>query len=59
MNSRAGRIVALLCMAAVLGYTVYNYCTGRSSVGFVVAAILCIGFPMMNMIRLMIQEKDE
>ena len=59
MNSRTGRIVALICMAAALAYTVYSYSTGRSSIGFVVAAILCIGFPMMNMIRLMIEEKDE
>ena len=59
MNSKAGRIVALLCMAAVLAYTVFNYYTGRSSIGFVVAAILCIGLPMMNMIKLMIEEKDE
>ena len=59
MNSRAGRIVAILCMVAVLAYTVFNYYTGRSSIGFVVAAILCIGLPMMNMIKLMIEEKDE
>ena len=59
MNSKAGRIVSLLCMAAVLAYTIFNYYTGRSSIGFVVAAILCIGLPMMNMIKLMIQEKDE
>ena len=59
MNSKAGRIVAILCMVAVLCYTVYNYYTGRSSIGFVVAAILCIGFPMMNMIKLMIEEKDQ
>ena len=59
MNTKAGRIVALLCMAAVLGYTVFNYYTGRSSIGFVVAAILFIGLPMMNMIKLMIEQKDE
>ena len=59
MNSRAGRIVAILCMVAVLAYTVFSYYTGRSSIGFVVAAILCIGLPMMNMIKLMIEEKDE
>ena len=59
MNTKAGRIVALVCMAAVLAYTVFNYYTGRSSIGFVVAAILCIGLPMMNMIKLMIQEKDK
>ena len=59
MNSKAGRIVAIICMVAVLAYTVYNYYTGRSSIGFVVAAILFIGVPMMNMIKLMIQERDE
>ena len=59
MNSKAGRIVAILCMVAVLCYTVYNYYTGRSSIGFVVAALLFIGVPMLNMIKLMIQERDE
>ena len=58
MNSKAGRIVAIICMVAVIVYTLYSYYTGRSSIGFVVAAILCIGLPMMNMIRLMIQERD-
>ena len=59
MISKAGRIVSLLCMAAVLAYTVFNYYTGRSSIGFVVAAVLVIGLPMMNIIKLMIQEKDD
>lgn len=59
MNSKVGRIVSLLCMAAVLAYTVFNYYTGRSSIGFVVAAVLVIGLPMMNIIKLMIQEKDD
>ncbi len=59
MNSKEGRIVSLLCMAAVLTYTVFNYYTGRSSIGFVVAAVLVIGLPMMNIIKLMIQEKDD
>ena len=59
MNSKAGRIVSLLCMAAVLAYTVFNYYTGRSSSGFGVAAVLGIGLPMMNIIKLMIQEKDD
>ena len=58
MNSKAGRIVAIICMVAVIVYTLYSYYTGRSSIGFVVAAILCIGLPLMNMIRLMIQERD-
>ena len=59
MNSRLGRIVAILCMVAVLAYTVYSYYTGSSSIGFVVAAFVCIGLPMVNMIKLMIQEREE
>ena len=59
MNSKAGPIVAILCMVAVIAYTVYSYYTGSSSIGFVVAALVCIGLPMMNMIKLMIQERDE
>ena len=31
----------------------------RSSIGFVIAAILVIGLPMMNIIKLMIQERDD
>ena len=59
MNTPAGRIVSIVCMAAVIAYTLFNYYTGRSSIGFVVAALLLIGFPMMNMIRMLIEERDE
>jgi len=59
MNTKAGRIVSLIVMAAVIAYTLFNYYTGRSSIGFVIAAILVIGLPMMNIIKLMIQERDD
>ena len=59
MNTKAGRIVSIVVMAAVIAYTVFNYYSGRCSIGFVIAAILVIGLPMMNIIKLMIQEKDE
>ena len=59
MNTPAGRIVSLIVMAAVIVYTLFNYYTGRSSIGFVVAALLCIGFPMLNMIRLLIEELQD
>ena len=58
MNSNAGRIVSLIVMAAVIAYTLFNYYTGRSSIGFVIAALLVIGLPMMNIIKLMIEERD-
>ena len=58
MNSNAGRIVSLVVMAAVIAYTLFNYYTGRSSIGFVIAALLVIGLPMMNIIKLMVEERD-
>ena len=59
MNSAAGRIISLVCMAAVLAYTLFNYYTGRSSIGFVIAAVLVIGLPMVNMIKMMIDERGD
>ena len=59
MNTPAGHIVSLIVMAAVIAYTLFNYYTGRSSIGFVVAALLVVGLPMMNMIKLMIEERNE
>ena len=59
MNTPAGRIVSLIVMAAVIAYTLFNYYTGRSSIGFVVAALLVIGLPMTNIIKLMIEEHNE
>ena len=59
MNSTWGRIVALIAMAAVLVYTVVNYMNGRSSIGHVLIAAVFIGLPMMNMIRLMIRDRDD
>ena len=59
MNSTLGRIVALLAMAAVLVYTVVNYLTGRGTLGHVLIATVFIGLPMMNIIRLMIQDRDD
>lgn len=59
MNSTLSRIAALVVMAAVIVYTLYNYYTGRSSIGFVIAALLVIGLPMMNIIKLMLRDKDD
>ena len=58
MNSRIRLIVSLVCMVAVIAYTVINYAAGRSSFGFVLAAVVLIGLPMMNIIRLLINGED-
>ena len=59
MNNTIGRIVALIAMAAVIVYTVVNYLSGRSSLGHVFVAVAVVGLPMMNIIRLMIRERDD
>ena len=59
MNSKTGRIVSLVTMAAVIVYTVMNYLSGRSSIGFVLAAVVFIGMPMVNIIRLMLDEAKD
>ena len=58
MNSKVRHLVSLVCMAAVIAYTVYNYASGRSSIGFVIAAVVLIGLPMMNILRLMINGEE-
>ena len=59
MNSKAERILSLVCMAAVIAYTISNYLAGRSSIGFVIATIAFIGLPMLNILRLLLNQDDD
>jgi hypothetical protein len=45
-------------MAMVIGYTIFNYMSGRSSIGFVLAAVVFIGIPMMNILRMMLNGEE-
>ena len=58
MNPKLRLIVSLLCMVAVIAYTVINYLSGRSNFGFVIAAVVCVGLPMMNILRILINGED-
>ena len=58
MNPKLRLIISLVCMAAVIVYTVASYLSGRSNFGFVIAAVLCIGLPMMNILRILINGEE-
>ena len=56
MSNIAKTILTLVVMAAVIGYTVFNFLQGQISITYflVFMAILCI--PFLSMINLLIQE---
>ena len=56
MSNITKMILSLVVMAAVIGYTVFNFLRGQISMTYflVFMAILCI--PFLNMINLLIQE---
>jgi len=60
MNQVTKIILSLAVMAAVIGYTIFNFVSGEISMTYFVVfmAILCI--PFMNMINILIRElKDK
>jgi len=56
MNNITKTILTILAMVAVIGYTIFNYVSGRidTMYFFVFMAILCI--PLLNMINILIRE---
>ena len=56
MNKLTKILLSLLLIAAVMGYTVYNYLTGKTDMfSFLVFAAI-LGIPFVNMINILIQE---
>ena len=56
MNKLTKLILSLLLMTAVMGYTIYNFVTGRTEqVSFLVYMVI-LGIPFVNMVNLLIQE---
>ena len=56
MKTFAKPLGLMVLMLAVIGYTIYNYTTGKTdfTMFLVSMGILCV--PLVNMIRLLIQE---
>jgi len=56
MKGKGQIILAILLSVAVLGYTVYNYVNGRTDLWIMMSAFLIVGLPLINSIRLLIEE---
>ena len=56
MKSMGRLIGSVALILAVMGYTIYNYMTGRTdfSMFLVSMAVLCL--PLFNMVRILFQE---
>lgn len=48
-------IIILLLAVAVAGYSVYNYVTGRTDLEMLIASLVILGLPMLNIISIAIR----
>lgn len=56
MNT-VGRTVAMMVfMVAVMGYTVFNYLSGKIDMTMFVVCMLIMGIPLFNMVNILIQQ---
>jgi hypothetical protein len=53
------KVLVILLMLAVIVYTVLNYRSGRIDRTYMAVCLVLLGLPMVNMIRLMIQDWKE
>ena len=58
MNKTAKTLLTLLLMAAVIAYTIYNYLSGGTNQTTFLVYMVILGIPFVNMIRILIQERD-
>lgn len=56
MSKKAQLILTIALILAALVYTVYNYITGKTELMMLVVCCLILGWPLMNIIRGLIDE---
>ena len=56
MNKLTKILLSLLLIAAVLGYTVYNYISGKTDMFSFLVFVAILGIPFVNMVNILIQE---
>ena len=56
MNKTKKPILALVLIAAVMGYTVYNYLAGKTDLFSFLVYLVILGIPFVNMVNILIQE---
>ncbi len=56
MNQHTKGLLSLLAMVAALGYTWYNYTTGKVGGSFLLVAVFALALPFMNILGNLIDE---
>ena len=56
MNNIKKIILMIIVMVAVIGYTIFNYVSGKTDLVFFLVCIVIVGLPLANMINILIQE---
>ena len=56
MNNITKSLLTLLLMAAVLGYTIFNYLTGKISMTYFLVFAVILGIPFVNLVNILLQE---
>ena len=56
MNQITKILLTLAAIAAVLGYTVYNYVAGQRDLTFLMIVTVILGIPFVNLLNILIQE---
>ena len=56
MNKLTKILLSLLLIAAVMGYTVYNFAAGKTDRFSCLVFLVILGIPFVNMVNILIQE---
>ena len=56
MNTVGKAVAVMVFMVAVMGYTVFNYLSGKIDMTMFAVCILIMGIPLFNIVNILIQQ---
>ena len=56
METKMKAILTIVTMLMVMGYTVWNYVSGKTDLVMFLVCMAIMGIPMVNMINILIEE---
>ena len=56
MKTSGNHIATIVLMLAVIGYTIYNYVSGRTDFTIFVVCMMLLCLPLLNIIRILIRD---
>ena len=59
MSKKLQRILTIIVMLAVVVYTLYNYCTDRTTLSSVVVTVVFLSWLLFSQIRALIREWND